>query len=139
MEKQVLNRTTTNGDQRSLGELFSELAGESTTLIKQEVALAQAEITRKLTRTGTNIGYLAVGGSVAFVAFQAIVAAVIIALGSILENYWLSALIVGAVIGVVAYFLVSSAIEALRNIEPVPEKTKETVKEDIKWVKNQVS
>jgi len=49
-------------DGRSLGELFSELAAETGTLVRQEVALAQVELTAKATSVGKNVGFLAIGG-----------------------------------------------------------------------------
>jgi len=52
---------------------------------------------------------------------------------------WLSALIVGAVIGAVAYFMISSALEKLRKTDPMPRNTIETLKEDAKWLKKEVS
>lgn len=129
----------TIGDERSLGDLFTELANESSQLIRQEVALAQAEITQKVVKAGINVSYLVVGGSVAFVAFQAIVAALIIGLGTFIGNYWLSALIIGIIVAIAAYFMVSTAIETLKEMQITPQKTKETIKEDVKWVKEQVS
>jgi hypothetical protein len=125
-------------DERSLGELLSELAGETGTLVRQEVALAQAELTQKAVVVGRNIGFLAVGGAVAYAALLAVLAAIIIGLGNVIP-LWLSALIVGAVVGITAYMLISSALKALKNTEMTPAKTVETLKEDAKWLKNQVN
>lgn len=133
------SRTVAVNDERSLGELFSELANESSQLIRQEVALAQVEITEKATKVGIDIGYLVVGGSIAFAAFQAILAAVIIGLGILIGSYWLSALIVGIIVAIVAYFLISSALNSLKNMDFTPRQTTETIKEDVEWVKEQVS
>jgi hypothetical protein len=57
-------QTQLQKDERSLGDLFSELAAETGTLVRQEVALAQVELTEKATVVGKNVGYLAVGGAV---------------------------------------------------------------------------
>lgn len=135
----IENRTQAITNERSLGDLFTELANESSALIRQEVALAQAEITQKATKVGINIGYLVVGGSIAFIAVQAILAAVIIGLGILIGSYWISALIVGIVIAIVAYFMVSSALESLNKMQLTPQQTVETLKEDAEWVKEQVS
>lgn len=139
MAEMIENRTQAITDERSLGDLFTELANESSALIRQEVALAQAEITQKATKVGINIGYLVVGGSIAFIAVQAILAAVIIGLGILIGSYWISALIVGIVIAIVAYFMVSSALESLKKMQFTPQQTVETLKEDVEWVKEQVS
>ena len=125
-------------DERSLGDLFSELAANTGTLVRQEVALAQAEISGKATRVGKQVGYLAVGGAIGYAAMLAIMAAVIIGLSNFIPA-WAAALIVGAVVGAVSFFLISSAIERLKNTNLTPEETVESIKEDAEWLKNQVS
>jgi len=125
-------------EEKSLGDLFTELASETSTLVRQEVALAQTEMAAKATRVGKNVGYLVVGGAVAYAALLAIVAGVIIVLGMAIP-LWVSALLVGAVIGVVAFFMISSAAAELRKTDPVPRQTVETIKEDAKWLKKELT
>ena len=48
-------------DDRSIGELFSELSRETTALLRQEVQLAKVEMTQKASRVGKNVGFLVVG------------------------------------------------------------------------------
>jgi len=124
--------------EKSLGELFSELANETSTLVRQEVALAQTELTQKATRVGKNVGFLVVGGAVGYAALLAVIAAVIIGLANFIPA-WASALIVGVVVGIVAYLLISSALAALKKTDLTPRETVETLKEDAQWLKNQVS
>lgn len=126
-------------DERSLGELFSDLATETSTLVKQEVALAQTELTLKATKVGKNVGYLVVGGAVGYAALLAFVAALIIGLGQLLNNYWAAALIVGAIIAVAAVVMIMSALSALKSTSITPTQTVETIKEDAQWLKDQVS
>lgn len=125
-------------EERSLGELFSELAGETSTLVRQEVALAQTELTQKATKVGKNVGFLVVGGAVGYAALLAVLAAVIIGLAHFIPA-WAAALIVGVVVGIVAYLLISSALTALKKTDLTPRNTVETLKEDAQWLKNQVS
>lgn len=125
-------------DERSLGELLSELAGETGTLVKQEVALAQAEFTQKAIVIGKNVGFLAVGGAVGYAALLAILAAAIIGLGQFVP-LWLSALLIGLVVGIIAFLLISSALKKLKDTNLKPAQTVETLKEDAKWLKDQVS
>ena len=125
-------------DERSLGDLFSELAAETGTLVRQEVALAQAELTVKATSVGKNVGFLAVGGAIAYAGVLAILAGVILGL-SLLIPAWIAAIMVGLVVGAVAFFLISSALEELRKTNLKPEETVESIKEDAQWLKNQVS
>jgi drug/metabolite transporter (DMT)-like permease len=125
-------------EERSLGDLFSELATETSTLVRQEVALAQTELTQKATRVGKNVGFLVVGGAVAYAALLAVIAAVIIGLSYFIPA-WAAALIVGVVIGIVAFVLISSALSALKKTNLAPTQTVESIKEDAQWLKNQVS
>ena len=124
-------------DERSLGELFSELAAETGTLVRQEVALAQAEITSKATRVGKNVGFLAVGGAIGYAALPAILAGVILGLSNFMPG-WLAALIVGVVVGGTAFLLISSALEELKKTTLTPEETVESIKEDAQWLKKQL-
>jgi len=125
-------------EERSIGELFSELANETSTLIRQEVALAQVEISQKASTAGKNVGYLAVGGFVGYAGLLAIIAGVIMGLSYFIPA-WLAAIIVGAIIAVVSYVLVSWALSALKNMDVKPTETVESIKEDARWLKNQVS
>jgi hypothetical protein len=125
-------------EERSLGDLFSELASETGTLVRQEVALAQAELTKKATSVGKNVGYLVVGGAVAYAAALALIAALIIGLSYFIPA-WASALIVGVIVGIAAFIMISSALAALKKTDLAPRETVETLKEDAQWLKNQVS
>jgi hypothetical protein len=124
-------------EDRSLGELFAELASDTSTLVRQEVALAKTELTQNATRVGTHVGSLVVGGAVGYAAFLSVMAAAIIGLGRVIP-VWVAALVVGVVVAVVAWWLISSALRALRETDVVPRRTVETLKEDAQWMKDQV-
>lgn len=135
-------------EERSLGDLFSELATETSTLVRQEVALAQTELTQKATKVGTNVGFLVAGGAVGYTALLVILAAVVIGLTQLIASVsgwqlitsaWIAAAIVGLVVGIVAYVLVTRALAKLKETELTPHQTVETLKEDAEWLKNQVS
>lgn len=125
-------------DERSLGELFSDLATETSNLVKQEVSLAQAELTEKAITVGKDVGFLVVGGAVGYAALLALIAALIIGLSYFIPA-WIAALLVGLVVSVVAYLLIASALASLKKTTLAPRQTVETLKEDAKWLKDQVS
>lgn len=125
-------------EDRSLGDLFSELASETGTLVRQEVALAQSELAQKAVRIGRNVGFLIVGGAVGYIALLAIITAVIVGLTYFIP-LWSAALIVGIIIGIVAFLLISSALKTLKKIDLMPHQTVESIREDAQWLKNQVS
>jgi Putative Actinobacterial Holin-X, holin superfamily III len=125
-------------EEQSLGDLFSELASSTGTLVRQEVALAQAELTQKTISIGKNVGFLVVGGAVGYAGLLAIIAAAIIGL-SYFISAWAAALLVGVIVGVVAFILISSALNALKKTNLMPRETVETLKEDAQWLKKQVN
>jgi len=125
-------------DERSLGELFTELARETGTLVRQEVTLAKTEVTQKASRLGRDIGVLAVGALVAYAGFLALLAAAILGLTEAGLDGWLAALIVGILVGVVGALLVRQALAAIKRDDLAPRQTVETLKEDAQWAKEQV-
>jgi len=122
---------------RSLGELFSDLARDTGTLVRQEVELAKTEMTQKATRVGKDVGFLAAGGAVAYAGFLLILAAIAIGLGQLGVPWWLAAFLVGLVVAIVGAVLVQRGLSALRQENLAPERTMETLKEDVAWAKAQ--
>src|ERR687894_566887 len=96
-------------EDRSLGELFAELARETSTLVRQEVELAKTEMSQKASEVGKDAGLLGAGGAVAYAGFLAIMAALIIGLGQLIP-LWLSALVVGLVVGGIGYALMQKGL-----------------------------
>jgi tetrahydromethanopterin S-methyltransferase subunit G len=126
-------------EDRSLGDLFSELTRETTMLVRQEVELAKTEMSQKASQVGKDVGFLAAGGMVAYAGFLALIAAVIIGLGQLGVTWWLSALLVGLVVAAIGAYLVFQGINDLKNANLAPQKTIETLKEDQQWAKQQTS
>jgi hypothetical protein len=122
-----------NSDNRSLGELFSELSRETGTLIRKELELASTEMTSKARIAGGHVAVVATGGALAHAGMLVILAAIVIALTRLGITAWLSALIVGLVTGGVGYLLVNRGLASLRQTSVAPKQTIETLKEDAKW------
>jgi len=124
-------------EDRSLGELFGELARDMSTLFRQEVALAKAEMSQKAAFVGKNVGMLVAGGALAYAGLLALIAAVIMLLAYAGMPWWASALLVGAVVTGVGGFLVFKGLNALKQGDLLPRHTVETLKEDAQWVQHQ--
>ena len=124
-------------DEASLGDLFSDLAEQTGRLIRQEAALAKTEFADTAAAAGRSVGLVAAGGFIGYAGFLALMAALIVGLSYVMP-LWLSAVIVGALLAVCSYFMVTSAIEALKKTQWAPEQTIESIKEDAQWLKNQV-
>jgi uncharacterized membrane protein YqjE len=124
--------------ERPLGELVKALATETSTLVKQEIDLAKAEMTEKGKKAGKGAGMFGAAGIVGFLALSALTACLIALLATALDHVWLAALIVALVYGAVAGVLaLTGKKEVQEATPPAPEQTIETLKEDVQWAKTQ--
>jgi hypothetical protein len=126
-------------DERSLGDLFSDLSRETTTLVRQEVQLAKAELTQSATEAARGIGMLVAGGAVAYAGLLFLLLAIVFGLIEAGWDAWLSALVVGLVVVAIGAFLVLRARESLKPANLAPRRTIETLKEDQEWAKEQIT
>ena len=127
-----------HGDPRdeSIAELVRRLAAETNTLVRQEIELAKAELTEKARIAGKGAGMFGGAGALGLLAAGALTACVIALLATAIDHVWLSALIVAIVYAVIAAPLVLRGRERMREAgTPAPEKTIESVKEDVEWAK----
>jgi len=124
-------------DDRSLGELFAELSEKTSTLVRKEVELARYEMTRSATTFARSSALIAVGGLVAYLG--AIVALIGVAwlLAQAGMPTWLAFLVVGAVTIAIGAFVAVRAYQAMKKVDIVPQRTAETVKQDVEWAKEQ--
>lgn len=118
---------------RSLAELVSAMAEDVSTLMRQEVELAKEELrveARKAGRAG--VGFAGAGASGLYAGI-ALVMAIGFALGEIMP-LWVGFLILAAVLGFVATVLAKKGREELQDLNPAPEQTIETMKENAQWL-----
>ena len=120
---------------RPIGELFSKLSEQTSTLIRQEMALARAELTEKGKAAGIGAGMFGGAGALGFFAFAALTTCFILALAEVMDG-WLAALIVAVVYAAIAGVL---ALTGKKKVEeaspPVPERALESMKEDVEVTK----
>lgn len=124
-------------EQPTLGDLFTTLSNQVSQLFRQEVQLAQAEMTRKATRAGQNAAIIIVGGVVGLGAFLSLVAALILVLAQFMVA-WLAALLVAILLGVIAALLVRYGLNKLKEIDPAPRRTIDTMRENKEWLTQQI-
>jgi uncharacterized membrane protein YqjE len=121
-----------------LGDLFRQLAQDSAALIRQEVALARAEMRENLQSAMRGAVRLAIGGAVALVGALVLVAFLVLLVGNLIGIYWLGALIVGVVLTAAGAIMVKTALDNLSAEALKPEQTVETLKEDKEWLTNEI-
>jgi len=123
--------------ERPVGELLKQLSNETTTLVKQELELAKAEMAQKGKQAGTGAGLFGGAGVIGLLAGIALTLTLIYALGTGMQD-WLAALIVTVLWAAVAGVLALTGKKKVQEAGPVmPEQTVETVKEDVQWAKTQ--
>jgi uncharacterized membrane protein YqjE len=121
--------------ERGLGELVKDLAGQTSTLVRQEIKLAQAEVAQRGKLAGKGAGMLGGAAVAALLGLGALTALLIIALDGALA-LWLAALIAAVLWLAIATALGLAGKNALQASTPPAPQTVETVKEDIQWAKN---
>jgi hypothetical protein len=126
-------------DDRSLGELFAELASEIGTLVRQELRQAGTEVSQRATSIGKDIGGLVVGAVIIHTGVLALVAAVIAGLADLGLDWWLAALIVGVVLAGIGYALIQKARSAIQRADILPRHTMDNLREDTEWAKDQIN
>ena len=124
---------------RSTGELVKDLSQQASMLVRQEIQLAKTEMSEKALGAGIGVSALAGAAVAGLLALGALTAFLVLALAGAMPA-WAAALLV-----TVAWVLVGAGLgfygrEKLREVgPPVPEKTVESVKEDIEWLKHPTS
>jgi len=131
----------TEGDlrERPMGEVARDLTRDLSLLVRQEVELAKAEMSKKGRVAAPGLGMLGAAGVVGLMGAGALTACAILVLSLFLPE-WLAALLVGAALAVAAYVLAKQGKERVEDAgKPIPEQTIETVKEDVEWAKTRAT
>jgi hypothetical protein len=120
---------------RPIPELLKDLSDQTTTLVRQEIELAKAEMTAKGKQVGIGAGAFGGAALVGLYAVGALTAALVLALSTAVDG-WLAALIVGLVYAAVAGVLaLVGKNKAQAGSPPVPERAISSTKEDVEWAK----
>ncbi|MFG1922167.1 phage holin family protein [Cryptosporangium sp. NPDC048952] len=119
----------------SIGDLVRNVADDLTTLVRQEIALAKAETKDEVTKAGKAGGAFGGAGVAGWLALLFISLAIMYGLGAVIPVGW-AALIVGVLWAIGAAALAAYGRNKVREVNPVPKRTVETVKEDVRWVQN---
>jgi len=118
----------------SAGQLASEVAKDVSTLVRQEIALAKAELQREAKTAGVAAGAFGGAGFAGYFVLVFLSLGLMWGLDSWMPLGW-AAVVVAAVWGVIAAVLAVVGRSRLKKFNPRPERTIETVKEDVQWAK----
>jgi Putative Actinobacterial Holin-X, holin superfamily III len=124
-------------DDRSLKDLLADLTESVTTLFRQEIQLARAETSEKITQVGVAIGAIAAGAILALAALIVLLQALVIGITEAGVPAGWAALIVGVVVAVIAYVLIHKGTNDLKASNLAPDRTMSSLKRDAQVVKEQ--
>jgi sulfite exporter TauE/SafE len=121
--------------ERSVGELFGELATETSTLVRQEIYLATHELSQKASYAGRYSVRVLAGASLGLVGLMTLVGAIVLLLANVIA-LWASALVVAVFLAGIAYGLARSGVTAIKRAGLRPTETIASLKEDKTWTTN---
>ena len=124
--------------ERSTGALVKDLSQQASILVRKEIELAKVELAEKGRQAGTGIAAVAGAAVVSLAALGALTAFLILALDEAMPS-WAAALIVTVLWAVVGIALGMFARQKLREMGSPVEKTVDTLKEDLEWLKHPTS
>ena len=120
-------------EHQSTRSLLAELVANVNTLIRQELRLAQAETSEKVSQVLNGVISIFGGLLMAAVALLVLVEAVVLALANIIDPGW-AALIVGGVLALLAFILVQMGVSKLKVGNLLPERAMQSMREDREMV-----
>jgi len=122
----------------SVGDLLGRVTSDLSTLMRKEVELAKVEIKEEATKAGKASGTLVGAGLIGFLVLVFLSLAVMFGLDQVMPIGW-AAVITAVLLAIVAAVLFVVGRRQLRQVNPKPEQTVETLKEDVQWAKNRTS
>src|SRR5215208_4023406 len=122
-------------DDKPLGELVQDLSRQTSTLIRQEMRLAQVELAEKGRHAGKGAGMFGGAGLVALYGVGALIAAAVLGLATVIEP-WIAAAAIGVALLLIAGILALTGKKELDEMgAPKPEQTIDSVQRDVQTVK----
>ena len=119
--------SSSNDDRPSVGALLSEITSDLSTLMRQEVALAKAEVKDSATKAGKGAGMLGGAGYAGHFVVWFLSIALWLAIGELIDSLGWAAVIMAVLWGIVAAVLAMVGRKELKKVEGVP-RTTETAK-----------
>jgi uncharacterized membrane protein YqjE len=122
----------------SIGELLRRVTNDSGELVRQEIALAKAEMRESISTLAQDATKASIGLGLALVGVLALATFIITGLGSLLGgHYWLSSLIIGVIFLAIGIVLGRNALADIKRHGVMPDQTAESLRRDAAWAKRE--
>jgi uncharacterized membrane protein YqjE len=122
--------------ERSMADVLKDIIGNVQEIVRGEVRLAKTEAKAEAAKAFTSARLIFVGATLALFGTGYVLLAIVYAL-SLAIPAWAAAACVGIVLAVVAGSVISAGMNKWKLVHATPEKTVETIKENLQWMKNQ--
>ena len=123
--------------QRSVPELLQNIVGNLQEIIRSEFRLAKTEVKEEAAKAAKPAATFGAGLVLGFYGIGFLLLAAVYGLSTVMAG-WMAALLVGAVLAIVAMALMSSSGKKLKRIDPTPDKTIQSLEENVQWAKRPV-
>ena len=121
-------------EDRSFSDVVQAILGNVQEIVRSEVRLAKIEIGEEAAKAKSSTLLLGAGAVTAIFAMLFFLLMIVYALTLVIPS-WAAALIVGAALAVVASVMLTAGVRRFKQIHPTPERTVETIKENVEWAK----
>jgi uncharacterized membrane protein len=122
---------------RTVPEVLQDIVGNIQEIIRSEFRLAKAEVKQEANKAAKPVTHLVIGGALALYALGFLLWTAVLAMATVMAM-WMAALVVGVLLAIISMALISGASKRLKHVNAVPERTVETLKENVQWAKNQI-
>jgi len=123
-------------EDRSLTNLFQDIVRNVQEIMRSELHLAKAEMREEAVKAKSSAMLLGAGAASAAFAILFLLLMIVYALTLVMPN-WAAAMIVGVVLAVAATMLLTAGMKRFKQIHPTPERTVQSIKENVEWAKQQ--
>ena len=124
------------GEEPSLGQLFSELSEQASTLVREEVALAKTELTDSAKRAGKGVGFMAAAAALGYAGLLSLIATFIILLAQVVRLP-VAAIVVTGIVIATALILFQIGRTEMTKRSLAPKHTIASIREDVQWAKSE--
>ena len=128
--------TSMAAEDRSFSDVVQDILRNVQDIVRSEVRLAKAEIREEAAKAKSSAVFLGAGAVTTVFAILFLLLTMVYALALAMPS-WAAALIVGAALALTATMMLKAGIKRFKQIHPTPERTVETIKENVEWAKQQ--
>jgi uncharacterized membrane protein YqjE len=119
---------------RSLADVFQDIVRNVQEIVRAEIKLAKAEFRQEGAKAASTAKWLGLGAVSALFTMLFLLLTIVDALAQVMPH-WAASLAVAAALALVATITLTTGLKRLKQSRPVPERTIESLKENVQWAK----